>query len=70
MYGSNNGFILGYCDLVIPNDSNINKFSSYGLGKSFELPDGLEYNTNEAKNYLAGSDFFRVLEIETYLIMN
>ena len=66
MYGNNNGFILGYGDLVIPNDSNINQFSSSGLGNAYELPDGLKYKSNEAQNYLAGSYFFRVLEIETY----
>ena len=66
MYGVSIGFGLGWSDLGISNDSNINQFSFSNLGKSYELPDGLQSNTNEARNYLAGSYEFRVLEIETY----
>ena len=34
-------FAIGFCDLVIKNDSNINHDSFSRLGRSYELPDGL-----------------------------
>ena len=76
MIGNNNGFGFGICgcllrrDLFICKDSNINRNSHSYLGISYELPEGLQFNSNEARNYLAGSYSFKVIEIETYLVMN
>ena len=42
-------------DLCICNECNINTASYSRLGHSYELPNGITYNSTEAKNYLAGS---------------
>ena len=61
--------IGGGNDLWIENDCNINQKSGSNLGHSFELPNGLYYESNEATSYLAGSTYFKVLEFEVYLII-
>ena len=75
MYGKSScfGFGRGFGgarDLFICKDSNINRNSYTNLGNSYELPEGLKYKFNETSDYLAGSYKFKVIEIETYLIMN
>ena len=50
----------GGSDLYICDDCNIKTNSTSHLGHSYEAPDGSEYNSNEAKNYLAGSQYFTV----------
>ena len=47
-------------------DCNENNNSYTELGYSYDLPEGMSYNTNEAKNYLSGAYNFQVLEMEIY----
>ena len=56
-------------DLCIYNDCNINTSSKSDLGSSYELPNGYAYQSNEAKNYLAGSFRFTVNEIEVFKLI-
>ena len=59
------GYASGF---YIENDCNINtKSHSYlGFDGLFELPEGVKVGTNEANSYLAGSEFFKVLEMEVF----
>ncbi len=52
----------------ILNDCNINANSCSNLGNGgwYELPQGIKQGSNEAKSYLAGSCYFKVLEIEVF----
>ena len=43
MFGNSNDFVLGFDDLVILSDSNINQKSFSNLGGAYELPHGLKY---------------------------
>ena len=56
-------------DLVIYNDCNINTNSYSNLGSSYESPNGYAYQSNEARNYLAGSYEFTVDEIEVFKLI-
>lgn len=38
------------------------------LGESYELPQGLEKGSDEAKSYLAGSQIFRVKQLEVFTV--
>jgi hypothetical protein len=53
-------------DLFISNNSNANIESYSNPGNSYQLPPGYTYNTDQAKNLLAGSDNFKVNEIEVF----
>ena len=55
-------------DLYIANDCNINTSSRSDLGYSYES-NGYAYGSNEARNYLAGSYKFKVLEIEVFKLI-
>ncbi|KAJ5072484.1 hypothetical protein M0811_01499 [Anaeramoeba ignava] len=58
-FGSGSDFIL---------ESNLQPGYS-DFGKSYNLPNGITYDTNETKSYLAGSyDKWVVDEVETYFI--
>lgn len=45
-------------DLALTCCSNINKSSFANIGNTYELPDGIEKNTEESRSYLAGSVSF------------
>ncbi|KAJ5074678.1 hypothetical protein M0811_08033 [Anaeramoeba ignava] len=63
-YDLNSGPFFG-CDIEL--NSNLqNGYSNFG--KSYNLPNGIEYRTNEAQSYLAGSFRWVVDELETYFI--
>ena len=53
--------MFGDKDIEICNDSNINTNSLSNFGNCYKLPNGLSWNTEEAKNYLAGSYYFKVI---------
>ena len=55
--------------LYISNDCNKNT-SSYdpGYGGQYELPEGMDSVSEESKCYLAGSENFKVLELEVYAL--
>ena len=59
---------FGFCDLFISNDSNLNTQSSSNLGDSYKLPNGFKKESEDAKKYLAGSYFFKIIELEVYSI--
>ena len=54
-------------DFYISSDSNTNNSSYSNLGHSYKNPN-YSYNTNEAKNFLAGAYNFQVGEIEVYTV--
>ena len=62
MIGSNaSGFwIYNECNI------NIESRSHLGFHGYFELPHGIQENSNESRSYLAGSHQFKVLEIEVF----
>lgn len=39
------------------------------LGATYQLPKGIKYGTDEAKNYLAGSHNFKVLDYEVFQLV-
>ena len=55
--------------LYIYNNCNTNT-SSYDPGYDgiYELPEGMDKNSEESKCYLAGSKSFKVLELEVYAL--
>jgi hypothetical protein len=74
-YNSNDGFAIfcdnkcgpnkGGCDICIKNNSNENEASYSNLGASFKgFP--FKYGTNKVREFLCGSYYFRVQEIEVY----
>lgn len=44
--------------------------SKCNLGGTFELPQGIEYKSMEAVNYLSGESSFTISEIEVYEIIS
>ncbi len=61
---------IGYCHsgFTIANDCNINtnSWSNLGYAGYYELPQGIEEDTDEAYSYLAGSCNIKVLEMEVF----
>jgi hypothetical protein len=55
-----------YGDICIYNNCNTIDRSSCRLGKTYSLPNGMIYSSNEANTYLAGTSKFLVNEIEVY----
>jgi hypothetical protein len=55
-------------DIILYNDCNNNNNSFCNLGSTYEVPEGLTYNTDLAKNYMAGSYKFKVKEIEVFQV--
>ena len=56
-------------DFRISSNCNQNNESYSNFGYTFQLPDGITMNTDEAKSYLAGSYQFKVVEIEVYKVV-
>lgn len=52
-------------DIYVANESNVNVNSHCKFGYSFRLS-GYEYGSNQAKCFLAGSEFFQTDEIEVF----
>ncbi|EFC40961.1 predicted protein [Naegleria gruberi] len=63
------GYTLVSNDITIFNDCNLNYFSSSNFGNAYELPKGYKKGTTEANSYLAGSEMFKVEEIEVFKII-
>eukprot|EP00347_Sterkiella_histriomuscorum_P021085 403335315 len=57
--------LFGY-DICIKDQCDQNSSSLCDLGQIYKLPEGYEYRSDEAKSYLAGQFWFKVLEIEIY----
>jgi hypothetical protein len=52
-------------DLIIYNNPQVNQSSS-NFGRTYQLPSGYVYNSEEAKNLLAGQNKFLTTEIEVF----
>ncbi len=66
-YGSGYVFSFGSGhDFCLADNCNNNTSSYCKLGCSYLLPEGLTYNTDPSKNYLAGEHKFKVQEIEAF----
>ena len=63
---------IGYCasGFILKDDCNINSNSNSDLGiyGYWELPQNIKPESNEARSYLAGSRYFKVLEMEVFKI--
>ena len=59
----------GSPDLAICENSNVKKDSWSNLGFTYELPQGITYDSDKSKSYLAGEYCFKVLEIEVYKVV-
>jgi hypothetical protein len=59
---------FGRDDIYIHPDCNINEKSGSYFGTSYQRPEELNHNTEEARKYLAGSQYFRVKDIEVFKI--
>jgi hypothetical protein len=55
-------------DIFVSDNSNQNNYSYSYLGSSYQLPNNIEYGSEEAKSYLAGSYNWQTTEIEVYQI--
>ena len=58
----------GGADLRVSDEPQINRKSLSDFGNSFELPDGIEYGSEEAKSYFAGGFNFKVQEMEVFFL--
>lgn len=56
-------------DFRISSNCNINNESYSNFGYTYQLPEGLSLNSDEAKNYLGGGYQFKVVEIEVYKVV-
>ena len=57
------------CDIAITDNCNKNATSYTNLGDTYEPPEGYTVGESKAQEYLAGSFFFKVLEIEVYKVI-
>ncbi len=39
------------------------------LGGTYSLPQGMDYQSEEANSYLAGSQYFKVVEMDVYKVI-
>ena len=56
-------------DFRLSDGCNINNESYCNFGYTYALPEGIFFNTDEAKSYLGGAYQFKVLEIEAYKVI-
>jgi hypothetical protein len=56
-------------DFRISSNCNTNNESYSNLGYTYQLPEGTQINSEEAKTYLAGTYQFKVVEIEVYKVV-
>jgi hypothetical protein len=70
VYHDNNQlFEFGGDVLFIKNNCNTNDSRYWpGYNGNYELPEGMDKDSEESKCYLAGSKEFKVLELEVYAI--
>jgi hypothetical protein len=59
------GPTFGGHDIHIANNANANTASYASLGQAYQTPSGYSYNTNKARNLLAGTQF-KPSEVETF----
>ena len=51
---------------MYPHDGKYPDNSYSNLGHTYELPAGIVYGSDEAKSYLAGSEYFKLKELEVF----
>lgn len=56
-------------DFRVSSNCNVNSESYSNFGYTYQLPDGMQMNSEEAKSYLAGAYQFKVTEIEIYKVV-
>ncbi len=56
-------------DFRISSNANINNESYSNFGYTYQLPEGISLNSEQAKSYLAGSYQFKIIEIEVYKVV-
>ena len=56
-------------DFRISSNCNQNNESYSNFGYTYQLPDNISLNSDEAKAYLAGSYQFKVSEVEVYKVV-
>ncbi len=39
------------------------------FGKTYKLPEGIHFDTDQSRNYLAGSHKYRVKEVEAFKVI-
>ena len=61
MKGHHNGLAVFGDDIVIQNEADQYHDRYSNLGFAYQLPDDMEYASEEAKSFLAGSYKFKVL---------
>jgi hypothetical protein len=55
-------------DIYVSDSSNTNENSNSNLGRSYQLPKNITYESTEARNYLAGSYRWKTTEIEVFQV--
>jgi hypothetical protein len=53
-------------DVRIYNNPQVNQQSNSNFGSTYQLPPGYVYNSEQAKNLLAGQYYFLTTEIEVF----
>ena len=67
-YGPGYLFAFGNgCDIYLYNNCNTAN-NSANLGRTYEAPAGITYNTDPCRAYLGGSDDFKIREIEAFQV--
>ena len=61
-------FAFGDQDIVIYSECNIKNNNKSNIGNTFSLPQGVAYNSEQSKAYLAGAYNFKVAELEVYKV--
>lgn len=56
-------------EIYICNDCDKNNSSTSNIGKTYKAPEGITFNTDQSKNYLAGSYNFKVKEVEAFKVV-
>ena len=56
-------------EFYIHNDCDKNNSSTSNIGYTYKAPEGITYNTEKSKNYLAGSYNFKVREVEAFRVI-
>ncbi len=56
-------------DLQIVENANQNRLSKCNIGYTYGVPEGITVNSQESQNYLAGSLYFTVLDMDVYQVI-
>ena len=59
---------FNHYDILLADNCDVDKLSHSNFGFTYVLPDDLEYDSDEAKKYLAGSEYFGVKDFEVFKV--